>query len=81
MNLYDLLEKVSSGNIKVLNYEYKDAEYSIQFETKTVFYGEYWIWSMSYKEWEETFYLNARNEDDLEFFKCTDGRVMEVELK
>lgn len=81
INLCGLLEKIVNGDIKVLNYQYKDAEYSVQFKSKTVFFENYWISSMSYKEWDETFYLNARNEKDLEFFKCTDGRMMEVEVR
>ena len=85
MNLYELLDAVESKRIPVEFFEHKEAKYSVDFKPRTVLYRddvEYTFFSLVFKEWEDTFYITAQDsEDNLEFFRCFGGELMEVEVK
>lgn len=82
MNLYQLLNEIESGKIAVEHFEYKEAKYSVNFKPRTVTHEDYTFTSMNYREWDETFYIVARDSDNkLEFFRCADGELMKVSVR
>ena len=86
MNLYDLLEAIAEDKtMEVEFFEYKESKYNVGFKPHTVLYRDdgvdYTFLSLVYNEWEDTFYITAQDsEDNLEFFRCSDGELMKVEV-
>jgi hypothetical protein len=75
VNLYTLLEKVQSGEIATKYYNSANSETNILFVPNTVMLGDVTLKSLTYKEWDETFYITGTANGKPEFFKCSEGHI------
>ena len=75
MNLYTLLEKVQSGEIATESHNYANSETNILFVPNTVMLEDVVLKSLTYKEWDETFYITGTANGKPEFFKCSEGHI------
>lgn len=80
MNLYQLLNSIQSKKIEVTKFQENDGQYDVTFNPHSIFYQEYNLVSLAYKEWDETFYIVASKDQKKEFFKCTNGEAMKVSV-
>ena len=79
LNLYTLLEKVQSGEIATKSYNYANSETNILFVPNTVMLEDVVLKSLTYKEWDETFYITGTGTGTAngkpEFLKCSEGHI------